>query len=270
LAQTRSSLNEYESAESLMRKVFALRIEYWGEDSQQACDAERILAKCLAEDRLLDRFNMQTQIWNKYWISGKMNMESSTLLLHDMADTCSRLRNFEYEATVRGWIISWSHYPSDSDQQYVWDVQKLSLARYELGQFTEVEENLELLNQVIRSSAPPNLRDLAWTIQLLAETKHALGKPDEAADILQESLLAGTQNPTEIISNNLIRLDFLVELNMELDRWDEAKNAWDALLSLREEAEVQGWSLPVLQWERLQLIEEKLGDGQTLSDGEPP
>ena len=207
LARTRISLNEYESAESLMRKVFALRIKYWGEDSQQACDAERILANCLAEDRLLDRFNMQTQIWNKYWISGKMDMESSTLLLHDMADTCSRLGDFEYEATVRGWIIFWTHYSSDSDQQYVWDVQKLSLARYELGQFTEVEENLELLNQVIRSSAPPNLRDLAWTIQLLAKTKHALGKPDEAADILQESLLAGTQNPTEIISDNLIRLE---------------------------------------------------------------
>jgi hypothetical protein len=121
---------------------------------------------------------------------------------------------------------------------------------------------------VIRSSSPPNLRDLAWTLELLARTKNALGKPDEAADILQASLLAGTQNPTEIIRDNLIRLDFLVELNME--RWDEAKNAWDALLSLREELEVQGWSLPVLPWERLQLIEEKLGDGQTLSDGEPP
>jgi hypothetical protein len=68
---------------------------------------------------------------------------------------------------------------------------------------------------------------------------------------LQESLLAGTQNPTEIISRNFDRLDFLVELNMELERWDEAKNAWDALLSLREELEVQGWSLPVLPWERL-------------------
>jgi tetratricopeptide (TPR) repeat protein len=251
LARTRSSLNEYESAESLMRKVLALRIEYWGEDSQQACDAERILATCLAEDRLLDRFNMQTHILNKYWIAGKMDMESSTLLLHDMADTCSRLGDFEYEATVRGWIISLTHYPSDSDQQYVWDVQKLSLARYELGQFTEVEESLELLNQVIRSSSPPNLRDLAWTLEGLARTKNALGKPDEAADFLQESLLAGTQNPTEIISRNLDRLDFLVELNMELERWDEAKNAWDALLSLREELEVQGWSLPVLPWERL-------------------
>jgi tetratricopeptide (TPR) repeat protein len=90
LARTRSSLNEYESAESLMRKVFALRIKYWGEDGQQACDAERILANCLAEDRLLDRSNMQTHILNKYWISGKMDMESSTLLLRDMADTCSR------------------------------------------------------------------------------------------------------------------------------------------------------------------------------------
>jgi tetratricopeptide (TPR) repeat protein len=152
----------------------------------------------------------------------------------------------------------------------VWDVQNLSLARYELGQFSEVEENLELLIQVITSSSPPNLRDLAWTLELLARTKNALGKPDKAANILQESLLAGTQNPTEFIRDNLIRLGFLVELNMELDRWDEAKNAWDALLSLREESEVQGWSLPVLPWERLQLIEEKLGDGQTLSDGEPP
>ncbi|KAN0095067.1 TPR-like protein [Hyaloscypha variabilis] len=270
LARTRSLLNEYESAESLMRKVFALRIEYWGEDSQQACDAERNLANCLPEDRLLDRFNMQTQILDKYWISGKMDIESSTSLLRDIADTCSRLRHFEYEATVRERIISLTHYPSDSDQYYVWDVQKMSLARSELGQFAEVEENLELLNQVIRSNSPPNLRDLAWTLQLLAQTKNALGKLDEAADILQESLLAGTQNPTEIISDNLDRLDLLVELNMKLYRWDEAKYAWDALLSLREEAEVQGWSLPVLPWERLQVIEEKLGDGQTLSDGEPP
>lgn len=114
---------------------------------------------------------------------------------------------------------------------------------------------------MIKSISPPDHWALASTLQLLAETKIILGKPEETIEILQESLLAGTPNPTEIISANFRRLDLLVDVNIELHSWDEAKTALDALLSLREEAEVQGCSLSVLPWERLQSIEEKLSYG---------
>jgi tetratricopeptide (TPR) repeat protein len=150
----------------------------------------------------------------------------------------------------------------------VWDVQKLALARHELGQFEEVERHLEFLDELIRVRFPGNLRDLAWTLQLLAEAKWALGKPDAAASILEQSLLAGTQNPTEKVEDNLRRLDLLVDLNMELCRWQEAKNAWIALLALRagEEAQANYWHI---SWERLALIDEKLAGIEDLTKVEP-
>jgi tetratricopeptide (TPR) repeat protein len=266
LALTKASLRKYESAEGLMKEVLDLRKELWGEGSQPACVAERNLAMCIPEDRLLDRLKFQEEIFHKYWVSTGLDMESSALLLHEMANTCSSLRYFEYEATIRERIIDLGPYPSDLDQQFVWDVQKLALARHELGQFEEVEQHLEFLDELIKVRFPGNLRDLAWTLQLLAEAKRALGKSDAAASILEQSLLAGTQNPTEKVAENLARLDMLVDINMELCRWQEAKNAWVALLALREEAQAKYWHI---SWERLALIDEKIAGIQDLTNVEP-
>jgi tetratricopeptide (TPR) repeat protein len=269
LAQTKASLHKYENAEALMRKVLDLRKEHWGEGTQQVCDAERNLAKCIPEDRLLDRLKLQQEILRKYWVSTGLDMESSIPLLLDMAETCSSLRDFEGEVTIRERIIDLKPYPSDLDQQYVWDVQHLSMACYQLGQFERAEKFLEFLDELIRVRFPSNLRDLAWTLELLAGAKRALGKPDAAASILERSLLAGTQNPTEKVADNLNRLDLLVDLNMELCKWQEAKNAWIALLTLREEAEAKDWPLSMKMWERLKLIDEKIGDTEYLTNGEP-
>ncbi|KAE9380872.1 TPR-like protein [Stipitochalara longipes BDJ] len=258
LATTQVSLQKYESAEALMKKVLDLRTELWGEGTQQVCDAERNLAKCIPDDRLLDRLKMQEEILQKYWFSTGLDMESSTPLLLDMADTCSSLCYFEYEVTIRERIIDLRPYPSNRDQQYVWDVQKLSWACHRLGQFEKAEQLLEFLDELIRVRFPDNLRDLAWTLQLLAQVKRALGKLGVAASTLEQSLLAGTQNPTEEVADNLNRLDLLVDLNMELGRWQEAKNSWTALLALREETQAKDWLISRDHWERLKLIDEKL------------
>lgn len=117
-----------------------------GEDIQLACDTEITLANLLAEHRLLIRLNMQTQLFDKYWNSGTLEIEIQTYLLHGKADICCRLGQFQHEAT-----FTRVHHCFDQSSKRLRSTvcvgcSETFLALYELGQFAEVEENLGLLN----------------------------------------------------------------------------------------------------------------------------